>query len=123
MKEQKYGWLSPDGEFYEMFTGHEQFARELLEDEEFEVNNRFKIYAYGDELIRRGWVLIHNPPGGVGKSTLNINHKLTKKQREFLFLYYTKNKEYDAANAAEGNYIEDIPEFFDLIDVDGYGRG
>lgn len=104
----RYGWLAPDGEFFEgEFGEHEALARDI-------VNKKFESHAFllanrklrehggvpfntmGDFLVDRRWVLIDNPLRyGEDKITRNYKYPLTKAQKEYLYdyLYNRGNKE------------------------------
>ena len=55
------------------------------------------IYASGDFLVQRGWVLLHNPQRGVAQVQCSPTRRLTKAQREFLFGYFTDRTLHDMA--------------------------
>lgn len=120
--ENSYGWLSPNGEFTPApFGEHEGWAYNYVRKnnltEEYDdwydrrrrlnqINPKSAYYNqfnpdmgdYGDFLVyQKGFVLIHSPYGGLGQVTMNEEKPLTKKQREFLFDYYTKYKKDDVA--------------------------
>ena len=82
--EKEYGWLSPNGVFYPSEWGtHELAAQELCRD----LIGEDTYPPCRDELIRRGWALIHDP--SLAKVYLVTNQKpLTKKQRDFLYGYF-----------------------------------
>lgn len=44
----------------------------------------------GDKLVEMGWALLHNPGMGTAFVTSSDAKPLTKKQKDFLFDYYTK---------------------------------
>lgn len=82
--EKEYGWLSPDGRFYPSEWGtHEQAAQGLCKSL---INDTIQPPCR-DELIRRGWALIHNP-SLVGSCLVTNQKPLTKKQRDFLYGYF-----------------------------------
>lgn len=81
-----YGWLDPEGKFYPVQEGHEDWALEYLEkhfpDDETE---------YGaDLLIEMGWILMNSPyKKEINIKTLHFWYA-TKKQKEFLYDYFTE---------------------------------
>lgn len=110
-----YGWLSPSGTFYPVeWLHHDDFAEltvakkgwgedfwEWHKDMSAE-DGIFRHLIHRDYLImKRGWVLLHNPQQCQPFATCE-EYKLTKAQREFLFDYFYKLKDYEAAN----KYIE-----------------
>lgn len=89
--EDDYGWLAPDGTFYPVeFASHQSWAwrklKELGAIEKHELNTG----SYGDKLVEMGWALLHNPGMGTAFVTSSDSKPLTKKQKDFLFDYYTK---------------------------------
>jgi hypothetical protein len=111
-KAQEYGWLSPTGVFTESpFGSHEESAFDIAKHkgwiEEYEkwissrgnktVNTDFKDFLQ----FSKGYALIHDP-SGMGYIVTNQKN-LTKKQKDFLFAYFS-----DMGNklAAE-NYVTD----------------
>lgn len=89
--EDDYGWLAPDGTFYPVeFASHQSWAwrklKELGAIEKHELNTG----SYGDKLVEMGWALLHNPGMGTAFVTSSDSKSLTKKQKDFLFDYYTK---------------------------------
>jgi hypothetical protein len=44
-----------------------------------------------------GFVLLHNPTQGLARVEISKTKNLTKKQKEFLFDYYTKRNEHEKA--------------------------
>lgn len=108
-----YGWLSPEGEFHPVdWAQHGRWAEAYLRDKGIDAP-----YP-GDELVRRGWILIHDPAHGVGKCTMNAKVKPTLAQKQFLIDYYLVWEEELAADAVKHNYYHEVPHLFDLIDVD-----
>ena len=80
----EYGWLSPDGRFYPSEWGtHEQAAQDLCKSL---INDTIQPPCR-DELIRRGWALIHNP-SLIGSCLVTNRKPLTKKQQDFLYVYF-----------------------------------
>lgn len=116
-----YGWLCPDGTFYEVEWGkHREWAYQFIK-ENANVDIYFdgidNFYDPGDYLVlERGWVLLHNPARGVGKCTISRYHKLTLGQKEFLYNYYTKFNLPECVDAVKHNYMQEIPKYFDIID-------
>ena len=60
--------------------------------------------TFGDWLVERGWVLLHNPSQGIAFPTRNPAKRYTKAQKEFLYDYYMERKCQKEANAV---YEED----------------
>lgn len=99
-----YGWLEPNGTFHAVEWGnHQEWANDYL-DKNLTQEERFaamvEINASGmvksspdvigaaDYLVRRGWVLLHNPSQGIAFPTKNPVKEYTKAQKEFLYDYY-----------------------------------
>lgn len=99
-----YGWLEPDGTFHAVEWGnHQEWANDYL-DKNLKQEERFaamlEINASGmtkscsdvigaaDYLVRRGWVLLHNPSQGLAIPTRDTTKAYTKAQKEFLYDYY-----------------------------------
>lgn len=57
------------------------------------------IIGAADYLVRRGWVLLHNPSQGIAIPTRDLTRKYTKAQKEFLYDYYMQRKCTREANA------------------------
>lgn len=117
-----YGWLDPKGEFHKVSWGnHETWAYEHIaetDSEEPDFGDGWgKRRPAGDELIARGWVLLHNPVRGVAKATLDKEHKLTVEQKKFLTDYYNQWERPFAVDAINKNWMHELPEIFDLIDT------
>ena len=93
-----FGWLSPLGDFTEAdFGDHEKAAGDIMEskgweEEYFDWRRRTQhLYMMGDYLSEvKGYALLHNPMlGGFGQTMVTHIKPLTKKQRDFLFAYYS----------------------------------
>lgn len=110
-----YGWLEPDGTFHAVEWGnHQEWANDYL-DKNLTQEERFaamvEINASGmvksspdvigaaDYLVRRGWVLLHNPQQGIAIPTRDIAREYTKAQKEFLYDYYMERDCKEEANA------------------------
>ena len=96
-----YGWLEPDGTFHEVeWAEHQNFAEEFIREHMTEEDwiaagihqpGQFmsdSLYTFGDYLIERGWVLLHNPSQGIAFPTKKPEKRYTKAQKEFLYDYY-----------------------------------
>lgn len=91
---QPFGWLAPDGRFTEGdFGEHEKSAYEIIKERgmisEYREwrTNRLKLAR--DFLAEiKGYCLIHNPAGS-GEYIVSSVKPLTKKQKEFLYGYFT----------------------------------
>lgn len=93
-----FGWLSPLGDFTEAdFGDHEKAAGGIVEnkgweDEYFDWRRKTQhMHLMGDYLSEvKGYALLHNPMlGGFGQTMVTHMKPLTKKQRDFLFAYYS----------------------------------
>lgn len=107
-----YGWLAPDGNFHEVeWCEHQEWAkkyiRENMTEEEWQMAGvhmpgqiKTSSYnAFGDYLVERGWVLMHNPSKGMAFPTKNPLKSYTKAQKEFLYNYYMERGKETEANA------------------------
>ena len=100
-RDEKYGWLAPDGTFYEVeFGDHEGWARNYLKenftDEEWKAKPA--IETCGDTLLKKGWVLLHNPRYLQANITRNFTKRYTKAQKEFLYDYLVLRRRNREAN-------------------------
>lgn len=106
-----YGWLEPDGTFHEVeWAEHQNFAeefiREHMTDEDWIAAGIHQpgqfmsdsLYTFGDYLIERGWVLLHNPSQGIAFPTKKPEKRYTKAQKEFLYDYYMERGREREAN-------------------------
>lgn len=109
-----YGWLAPDGTFYEVEWGNHQewannYLKEHLTEEEqkdalIEINvsgmakSGTDIMEAADYLVGRGWVLLHNPSQGIAVPTRNPMKRYTKAQKEFLYDYFMERGKKKEAN-------------------------
>lgn len=96
-KETEYGWLEPNGNFHVVEFGKHQTwaAKYLLElvregKMSFEEARVSKEQNVGDLLVKRGWVLIHNPSQRNITITRDLSKRLTKVQKDFLYEYLCK---------------------------------
>lgn len=96
-KWQEFGWLSPTGSFIESPWGsHLESAMEIIEkngwtdefDQWYEREDDFNLPENDFLCSVKGWVLIHNPSNDGDYIVTNIK-PLTKKQREFLYSYFS----------------------------------
>ena len=110
-----YGWLEPNGTFHAVEWGdHQEWANDYLDknltqEERFaamvEINASGMVKNYpdvigaADYLVRRGWVLLHNPQQGIAIPTRDITREYTKAQKEFLYDYYMERDCKEEANA------------------------
>ena len=109
-----YGWLEPDGTFHEVAWGnHQEWANDYLdahlsEEEQdaamIEINlsglrSGAGLIGAADYLVRRGWVLLHNPSQGVAIPTRDETKRYTRKQQDFLYDYYMERGKEKEANA------------------------
>jgi hypothetical protein len=97
-----YGFLRPDGKFFEVEWGsHDSWARSYLEKHYPNVSTfpYDEGYYPGDFLVKKGWLLLHNPCRGcVRLFDLDIS-SATQKQKEFLYDYFMERDEVDDARA------------------------
>ena len=105
-----YGWLAPDGKFYEVDWGnHQEWAQEYIEenfpevaeddDADMQMKCNVGLIGAGDWLVERGWVLLHSPSQGIAHPTKNPIKRYTKAQQEFLYDYYMERGKEKEANA------------------------
>lgn len=110
-----YGWLEPNGTFHAVEWGnHQEWANNYLEknltpEEQFdamvEINTSgmaksgTDVVGAADYLVKRGWILLHNPTQGISFPTSNPTGRITKAQKEFLYDYYTERNCEKEANA------------------------
>jgi hypothetical protein len=93
-----YGWLNPDGKFFESGWGdHEKWANEYMEKH---YPNQ-DIYYAGDFLKKNGWILLHNPYNRYGHADVLSDdiQSATNKQKEFLYDYFLERGMALEANA------------------------
>lgn len=112
----EYGWLSPEGEFFDVPWGHHTgWAWDYVKENEIASKpGEFGMDA-GDLLVEKGWVLMHNPMKGTGRATMKRDGKLTLPQKDFLVDYYKNRGKDAAADAVRRGWYDELPEFFDLI--------
>ena len=108
-----YGWLAPDGTFHEVeWCKHQEWAekyiRENMPEEEWltagvhmpgQQVKTSSLNTFGDYLVERGWVLMHNISQGLAFPTRNPLKPYTKAQKEFLYDYYIERGKEAEANA------------------------
>lgn len=97
-----YGWLDRNGDFHPVDWGeHQNFAYQWLKEHdelpEDEFGERLFHGNEGDILIQKGWILLHNPALGVATPTYEPSVHITRKQKDFLFDYYTQRNRPDLA--------------------------
>ena len=90
---ENYGWLSPDGKFFEVEWGsHNSWASDYIDKNYPNVpTSPYEEGYYScDFLIRKGWILLHNPYEiqGIANITDNEISNASKKQKEFLYDYF-----------------------------------
>lgn len=113
-----YGWLSPSGEWHPVDWGeHQIWAGNYLKEHaaEFDLPTEDELELHkivtgmqihgdaGDTLNKRGWILLHSPHRGVAKPTRDETKRITKRQRDFLYGYYTDR----GLNSLAQQYMED----------------
>lgn len=103
-RDDDYGFLFPDGTFYPVsWAEHNNWAYEWLlkNDPEFKRKDRNDpglITNTADYLCdNHHVVLLHSPYQGIAEVTKNENHRLTKRQRQYLIEYYEKRNLHDKA--------------------------
>jgi hypothetical protein len=87
----KYGFLSPEGKFFERYSRHEEWAGEYVTEHKlWSEYTKWDKFANGcaEFLVHeKKWVLLHNPCGG--KPTVSCcGRQITKKQNDFLLAYF-----------------------------------
>lgn len=88
--EDNYGWLAPDGTFYPVKWGeHQGWAYRRAKKDYPEEAPQFPDGCSGDILIRHGWILLHSPSMGVAQPQRDWTKRITKKQTDFLYGYYS----------------------------------
>ena len=106
-----YGWLEPDGTFHEVkWADHQDFAEKFIKENMTEEDwiaagihqpGQFmsdSLHTFGDYLIERGWVLLHNPSRGIAFPTKKPEKRYTKAQKEFMYDYYMERGREKEAN-------------------------
>ena len=86
---QRFGWLSPTGDFYYYLKGHYDWAEKYILKNQLLSKQELRDIYPPDYLMNMGWAIISNCNGKV-KVTCN-EMKLTKKQKDFLYNYYIEN--------------------------------
>lgn len=107
-----YGWLEPNGTFHAVeWCEHQEWAQKYIKENMTEEQwleagihypDQFRSASYntfGDWLVERGWVLLHNPSQGIAFPTKNPAKEYTKAQKEFLYDYYMERGCEKEANA------------------------
>lgn len=105
-----YGWLAPDGNFYDVEWGnHQEWAQnyieehfpEVADDSEVDLQQKCNVglIGAGDWLVERGWILLHSPSQGIAFPTRNPLKRYTKAQQEFLYDYYMERGKEKEANS------------------------
>lgn len=95
LKYEDYGWLSPDGKYYDSgWATHQDKAADLLMELEWTKDylearrSEYNLTA-GDYLSKyKNFVLVDSPSQGIPYPRILEGKKLTKKQREFLYDFY-----------------------------------
>lgn len=96
-KDGDYGWLSPEGKFFQSDWGNHQ-------EESYKLVRKFygEDALYSDKgdnaLYKRGWSLLHNPMNYGITQIEEPKRGLSKKQKEFLYDYYMNSNNILAAN-------------------------
>lgn len=80
-------------------TQEERFAAMVEINASGMVKNSPDVIGAADYLVRRGWVLLHNPQQGIAIPTRDITREYTKAQKEFLYDYYMERDCRKEANA------------------------
>lgn len=104
-KETEYGWLEPSGKFHPVeFAKHQTWAAkyllELVREGKipFEEARVSKEQNVGDLLVKRGWVLVHNPSQRNITITRDLSKRLTKAQADYLYDFFRKYGKEKEAN-------------------------
>ena len=96
--EDDYGWLAPDGKFYPVeFADLQNWAWKKLKELGAIKEDELHMGNAGDKLVDMGWVLLHNPSMGTAFVTSSEKKRMTKRQKDFLFDYFTKRSKHDKA--------------------------
>lgn len=96
--EDDYGWLAPDGTFFPVeFANHQSWAQEKLIELGAIEKHELNMWNAGDKLVDMGWALLHNPGMGTAFVTSSDTKPLTKRQKDFLFDYYTQRNKHQRA--------------------------
>lgn len=95
LKYEDYGWLSPDGKYYDSgWATHQDKASDLLTELELtkeflEARRSEYNLTAGDYLCKyKNFVLIDSPSQGIPYPRIMEGKRLTKAQREFLYDFY-----------------------------------
>lgn len=80
-------------------TQEERFAAMVEINASGMVKSSPDVIGAADYLVRRGWVLLHNPQQGIAIPTRDITREYTKAQKEFLYDYYMERDCKEEANA------------------------
>jgi len=95
-----YGWLAPDGKFYPVGWGrHDSWARDYISEHFKEVDVFGPCFYCGDFLVQKGWILLHNPSMGIVELSAEQINGASKKQKEFLYDYFTEREMFEEAAA------------------------
>ena len=105
-----YGWLSPNGDFFEVEWGsHESWAREYIDKNYPDTPTGLfeEGYYSGDFLVKKGWLLLHNPyeVRGLPQITNDDISNATKRQKEFLYDFFMER---DMPNNAKNVWKGDL---------------
>jgi hypothetical protein len=93
-----YGWLSPEGKFYEVNWGHHPgWAMEYVNEHFPDVDDSSLFFHHDDFLRKQGWILLHDPSGR-GVIIEEGDRPKTKQQKEFLYDYFMKRGDESEAN-------------------------
>lgn len=107
-----YGWLEPNGTWHPVEWGqHSKWAQDWL-NEHMPFKSNPSIYWWTDSegdrhhitdrdvLIRSlNWILLDNPYQGLAQIRRDLSKRMTTKQREFLYEYFTKRDRIEDVNA------------------------
>ena len=108
-----YGWLEPNGKFHFVeFGKHQawagQFIKNLYRNGKITVEELMqssKEYDIGDWLVKRGWILLHDPMNGNARITKDPAKRYTKAQINYLYSYLCERGRIEEANKL---YSEEI---------------
>lgn len=96
-----YGWLAPNGTFYDApFSCHQSWAEQYVAEHPDIFFPAKEGCDAADLLSEHGWVLIHNPDMTVPRVTVPMSGRVTKAQRNFLYDYFAALGRWDDANEA-----------------------
>lgn len=104
LKYEDYGWLSPNGEFYPSDWGtHQTKAQEIILNlgllKDYVEVCESEPLTQADYLSKyKNFILLHSPSQGIPYPTILNGKRLTKKQKDFLYDFYTERNFFSLAH-------------------------